>query len=203
MTDIKKILNMINEAQDTSQAQAEAWIVSEMKRILSDPEDDGSNIYNVYEYLEYAVYEHVKNESDAVANLYQNLAKPTNAKALFTKAVGMTPAAFCTKFHKEQDAKASAGMDPLSKKIWRVLGDKMTTTLNPRDAKRLAWHKVSPKKICVLFPDNLGLPAAYVAAPTLNTLKISMEDMIKWLSKAGIRQTKKPKVYKSPPSYYD
>lgn len=203
MTDIKKIRNMIVEAQDEPQAKAEQWIVNEMKRILSDPEDDGSNIYNVYEYLEYAVYEHVKNASDAVVKLYQTLAKPTNAKALFTKAVGQTPAAFCDKAHKELDKQAAIGLDPLSKKIWRILGDKMTTTLNPRAAKFMAWHKVSPKKICVLFPDNLGLPAAYIAAPTLDSLKMSMEDMIKWLTQAGIRQTKKPKVHKSPPPYYD
>lgn len=199
MTDIRKILKVIDEAQVQNQPAAEAWVVDEMKRILADPEDDGSYIYSVYDILHDAAYE----KQDEFGSTIFNLVKPTTAKALFTKAVGLSPAKFSDNFHKEQNKKSMAGLDARSKKIWRILGDKMTTTLSARDAKYIAWYKISPKKIAVLFPDNKGLPAAVIGDPTLTSLKMGMEDMIKWLSSAGIKQMKRPKVYKSAPSYYD
>lgn len=179
--------------------EAEAWIVDTMKSILADPEDDGSNIYSVYDILHDMAYE----KQDKFGRIIFKLVEPTNAKALFTKAVGVSPAKFSEDFHNKQNKKAMAKLNTHSKNIWRILGDKMTTTLSPRDAKSISWYKISPKKIAVIFRDNTGLPAAVIGDPTLRKLNMSMEDMIKWLNSTGIKQMKKPKVYKSSPSYYD
>jgi tetratricopeptide (TPR) repeat protein len=203
MSDIKKYIKIISEAQDMNQAKIEQWVVDEMKRILADPEDDGGNLWNVYEYLDYAVYDQIKDQSDEVAKLYQKLSRPTNAKALFTKAVGMTPAKFCNKYHKEQDALAMAKLTPLDKKIWKTLGDYMTCGLNPRDASRLEWYKYSVNKLVVQLSDS-KMPAVTVGPNMLKTLGLpSIDVMINWLKKAGVGQVKKPKPIKYTPSYYD
>ena len=52
MSDIRTYLKIIKEAEGDIQARAEQAVVDEMKRILANPEDDGSNIYSVYELLD-------------------------------------------------------------------------------------------------------------------------------------------------------
>lgn len=201
MTDIRKYLNIVNEALAPKMMKPEDWIVKDMKEILTDPSDDGSNQYNVYDILEYSASKAIA--AGEVGEEVYDFIKPSIASKLFKQATGMTPAKFCDNYHREEDKKAMAAMDPLSKKIWKLLSDRMITTLTSRDAKILQWYKYSPKKIVVYAPDNTGLPLAVIGDVALGQLKITMQDMINWLAKNNIRQVKKPKAYKSAPPYYD
>lgn len=200
MSDIKKILKMINEAQDQTQNKAEKWVVLQMKNILTGPDSDENSIYYVYDILVDMAYEAPRELGDQI----HDMVKPINAKKIFMKNIGMTPADYCKKYHTAKDKKDIAGLDATSKRILKVLGDHMTARLVPNDIKHLEWYKYSPGKIVVQLSDS-KMPAVIVGPNLLREMGLSSNiiDMINWLEKTGIKQIKKPKVYKSPPPYYD
>jgi len=200
MSDIRTYLKIIKEAEGDIQARAEQAVVDEMKRILANPEDDGSNIYSVYELLDSWADD---KEQQQYGSILYKLVEPATAKALFTKATGKLPAEFSREYHRAQHQKAMATLGPQDTKIWKMIADKMTANVSPRDIKYFAWYKISPNKISITWPGNLNVPEAVFGKPSLTKLNITMDDMIKWLQKTGIKQMKRPKFKKPTPSYYD
>jgi hypothetical protein len=89
------------------------------------------------------------------------------------------------------------------KQLLNMLSNQMTFKLSPRDTKDLKWYAHSPKKIIILMPGDTNVPAAMITDLSVQSLGMNMDELKALLSRMGIAQMKKPKVYKSTPSYYD
>jgi len=95
------------------------------------------------------------------------------------------------------------------KAVWDLMGNKMTTTIDPSHPETQDWIKhylryyTSGNKVFVQDYDNTGIPEAVFARPSYEQLGITKQDLVTWLERQGIKKMKRPKPYKSTPPIYD
>ena len=106
------------------------------------------------------------------------------------------------KYSDSLNSSAMGSLSDLDKKVWTMIGEKLTTSYGPRDVRDLAFY-VSGSKVFVFPPDNVGVPMAVFGLPSLEHLGMDQTTFVAWLKRAGIKQVKRPKTYRSPPSQYD
>lgn len=92
---------------------------------------------------------------------------------------------------------------PADKKIYKLIGDKMTVSVTPKwAAENLEFYVMSKAKIAVQDTGS-SFPTIVLGKPSLEYLKMDQQQLIDWLIAHGISQRKRPTYKKSPPSYYD
>lgn len=202
---MRQLMLLVEQTTTKTQEDLEKQIVSLVRDYLShEDNNDRSNS----EWLEDHV-DDLLNKDPQLLQLVRihNLEdKVTNRKwlnAVFTKHMGKNIREFERLAQKQLDQQAIAQADPLVLKFLKSIGSAMTATLSPRDIKHLAWYVYSPKKIVITMPDNLNVPNVFWGDKAVKYFGMDLDQIKQSLLDMGIKQIKKPKAYKSSPSYYD
>lgn len=100
----------------------------------------------------------------------------------------------------------SLGKDGMDDKIVKAIGVKMTARLSRRfiDEDAVRYYLHSAGKVCITAVENTNVVNAWFSvSESLKELGLDMAEFTARLERMGIKQIKKPKAFKSRPSYYD
>jgi hypothetical protein len=202
---MRKLMLLVEQANTHTQEDLEKQLVTLIRDYLAhEDNEDTSNSEWLEDHMDYLIKKNP--ELSQLVKTHNLDDKVTNRKwlnAVFTKHMGKTIKEFERLAQKQLDQQAMAQADPQTIKFLKAIGTGMTATLSPRDVKHLAWYAYSPKKIVITMPDNLNVPNVFWGDKAAAHFGMSLEEIKQALVDMGIKQIKKPKAYKSSPSYYD
>lgn len=212
--DIRKIMNLMESAPEVTLTEADTSVLDSFTDQVIDyfkakMEEYPDSATSIVENSSDFVYELLEKQPEDFYSQLVDMGWPKDPSkefkylnAKFKEKYGDGFYRFAEKLEDkahEDDAKA---IKPADKKIYTVLGDKLTVKATPKWAAEYLVFYISGQKVMVEDTGS-SFPTAVFGKPTLTALKMTKEEFVDWLLAHGIKQKKRPKRSKPTPSLYD